>query len=51
MNVIFSKYADYYDALYKDKNYYEDLSLNAYTAVRENLNWETTSKNLLKLYH
>ena len=24
MNVIFSKYADYYDALYKDKNYSEE---------------------------
>ena len=24
MNVIFSKYADYYDALYQDKNYGEE---------------------------
>ena len=44
-------FADKILALYKDKNYYEDLSLNAYTAVRENLNWETTSKSLLKLYN
>lgn len=44
-------FADKILALYKDKNFYKDLSLNALTAVRENLNWETTSKNLLKLYH
>lgn len=34
----------------KDKEYYQKLSKNAFQAIDEHLNWETTSKNLLSLY-
>jgi len=44
-------FADKILTLYKDKNYYQELSQNAFKAVRENLNWETTSESLIELYN
>jgi len=44
-------FADKIITIYKDKNYYKELSKNASTAVIEHLNWETTSRNLTKIYN
>jgi glycosyltransferase involved in cell wall biosynthesis len=44
-------FADKIIALYQDNNYYQELSNNAHVAIKENLNWETTSKSLIKLYN
>lgn len=44
-------FADKIITIYKDKDYYKELSKNASSAVRENLNWETTSKNLTNIYN
>jgi len=37
--------------LASDKNYYSKLSRNAELTVKEHMNWEITSKSLLKLYY
>ena len=44
-------FADKIITLYQDNKYYQELSKNANLAVKENLNWETTSKSLIKLYN
>ncbi len=43
-------FADKIIAIYKDKHYYNELSENASNAIREKLNWEITSKNLVRIY-
>lgn len=44
-------FADKIITIYKDKDYYKELSKNASTSVVNNLNWETTSENLTNIYN
>ncbi len=43
-------FADKIITINKDQKYYKELSENALNAVKNNLNWEMTSKNLLRIY-
>ena len=44
-------FADKVITLYRDKKLYQKLSNNAKKAINEKLNWEETSKDLIKLYN
>lgn len=42
--------ADKIIAIEQDNNFYKELSRNAFNAIKENLNWKITSKNLITIY-
>lgn len=44
-------FADKIMTIYKDKDYYKELSKNASSSVEKNLNWETTSESLTNIYN
>lgn len=44
-------FADKIMTIYKDKDYYKELSKNASSSVENNLNWETTSESLTNIYN
>ena len=44
-------FADKIMTIYKDKDYYKELSKNASSSVANNLNWETTSESLTNIYN
>ena len=45
-----NEFAEKVLSLYQDKKYYDKLSRNAETAVRESLNWDILSNELIELY-